>query len=557
MKTKWQLISKLVKGNKLLTFTTFGSGLFYNLLTILIPIGIGKFYEFSFGMNSNKLKLLEAFKIFHTESFISFLYVFFLLVVLRFFFEHVNKYVIGVVGEKFSKDLREQLFKHQLQIKQEIYDDSGIGKYLLRYSGDLKSIQNYITNGILRFAQDVILILIVIGTIGLINYRLSVIVGIFLAVSTFVLWVINNKLYTISKAQRNQKSNMLSFVNTRLRAIASIKIFNKYRPEENRYIKHSNKLYLIGKKNRYVVSLIESIIPLLTYTMLGAIMWYIYDLKNANETEFNETSLLILILLIISFLPILRRILRVSMVWRIGDISFKKLIGILQLDHENQLPFNNLNLSKEAIRFNKVSFHYKQTKNLVFNNLNLTLFPKQSTLIIGASGSGKNTLIKLILKLYTPSQGTITFGEQNFSAISEKTLRKNIAILSNSFPLYGKTVHEAIVYSMKKEKAPKVRKLLDTLQQFEKAENHLKLEDPIGDLGAKLTNGQKRLLMYCRLFLTNKPWFIIDQPLLDLNPKTQWIIIEKLTALKGKKNLVIIDKENIETLKTDKTIYLE
>ncbi|MGZ0017285.1 ABC transporter transmembrane domain-containing protein [Yeosuana sp. AK3] len=557
MKTKWQLIFELIKNNKLLVSIAFVSGLFYNIFTILIPISIGKFYEFNFGLSSKRLNLLEFFPAMHTENFIGFLYVFIALILLRYAFEHTNKYTIGIVGEKFAKDLREQLFKHQLQIKFNVYDNEGIGKYLLRYSGDLKSIQNYVTQGLLRFSQDLILILILIGVIGLINYRLSIIVGVFIVFSVLILSFINIKLYSISVNQRNRRSGMLSFVNTRLRAIASIKVFNKYTPEEKSYQKRSEKLYAIGKKNQFVVSLVESIIPLLTYTMLATLMWYIYNLKHSEGSSFNEASLLILILLIISFLPILRRTLRVNVVWKIGSISFQKLIRILHLEDENNLAFESLNLSKAVISFNKVAFKHENSKNYVFKNLNFTLHPKQNMLFIGASGSGKNTLIKLFLKIYNSTHGTINFGGYEFSSLSEKTIRKNISVISNTFPLYGKTVYEAIVYSIKKEKELMARVLLEDIQKFESDENKLKLEDKIGDLGSKLTNGQKRILMYCRLFLTNKPWFIIDQPFLDLNTKTQFLIQEKLNALKGKKTVIFFDNKMIKGLKIDQTYCIE
>ncbi len=551
MKTKWQLIVSFIRQKKFLVIVAFLSGLFYNIFTLLVPISLGRFYEFNFGFSSHRLKLLGDVPFINIKGFSSFLLFFIALIFFRFALEYINKYSVAIIGEKFAKSLREDLFKHQLQISSSIYDEKGIGKYLLRYSGDLKSIQNYITKGLFQFSQDLILIVFLIVTIAYIDIKLGTIVAVSIGFTIFILFFINTILYSISVNRRNQRSGMLSFVNTRLRAILSIKAFNKYSPEKKRYIKRSEKLYTAGKKYQKVVSLIQSIIPFFTYLMIGLLMWYVYYLKINSNATFNKSAILILILLIISFLPILRRTLRVSIIWKLGNISFEKLLKLFDLETENNLSFEEINLSNKKIITNNVSFKYPDTKTFVFNDLNITILPKKITAIIGNSGSGKNTIIKLLLKIYSPTKGNIYYGKHNHKELSEKTIRKNIAIISNELPLYGKSVYEAIVYSRNEKRKEKAFKILKKLQKFEDINNRLELNDSIGDLGSKLTNGQKKILLYCRALLTNKPLLIIDQPFKGLNSETVFHFKGILNSLKNKKTLIIIDSSLPEGLNID------
>lgn len=551
MKTKWLLIFNFIKRNKLIVSFALLSGLFYNILTLLIPISLGRFYEFNFGFSSHRLKLLDGLPFINSESFTTFFTFFIFIVLFRFIFEYINKSYILIIGEKFTKSLREELFEHQLQISTSIYDEKGIGKYLLRYSGDLKSIQNYITNGIFRFLQDSLLIIFLLVVIAYINIILGAIAAISIGFSIVILFFANSFLYSISVNRRDQRAAMLTFINTRLRAISSIKVFNKYTPEEKRYNNRSDKLYDIGKKYQLIVSLIQSIIPMLTYLMLALLMWYVFHLKTNENYLFDESSLLILILLIISFLPILRRTLRVSIIWKLGDISFEKLLKIFHLEAENNLSFEKIDLSNEEMHFKDVSFKYPASKNMVFNKLNFSILPKRMTLITGGSGSGKNTLINLILKIYKPTSGNIKYGKYDFNKLAEKSIRKNIAVISDTFPLFGRTVYEAIVYSRNEKREQRVSEILKDFQQFEDQNNRLELNSTIGDLGSTLTKGQKKILLYCRALLTNKPFLIIDQPFKDLNLQTIVHLKNKLNSISNTKTIIIIDNCIPEGLHTD------
>ncbi|MEW7292148.1 ABC transporter transmembrane domain-containing protein [Aquimarina sp. 2304DJ70-9] len=554
--TKWNIISTFAISNVTLVVLTFLTGLFYNVLTILIPISIGKFYELSFGFSSHRLAAFKFIPFMDAPDFNSFLVFFFSLVTLRLLFEYLNRFGIGLVGERFSKTLREQLFANQLQIAIGIYDNKGIGKYLLRYSGDLKSIQNYMKNGLIRFSQDVVLLCIVVIAIGYFDTYLGIIIGGCILVSSVILWGINKALYKISLERRNKRSGMLSFVNTRLRGIMALKAFNKYQPEEKRYQKRSDDLYDIGKRYSKIVALLQAIIPAITYSMLGIIMFYVFSSAQSINTSLQGSSLLVLILLIISILPVLRRSLRVSIVWKLGDISFSKLIDIFCLPKENQLPFEQLLLNQEEIVFKDVCFKYPNTTKPVFKHIGLSISPQSTTLFQGTSGSGKSTFIRLLLKLMSPTNGYIAFGNYPCHELSEKTIRKSIAVVSKDFPLYGRNVYEAIVYNRKTKNRERAELLLEHLQQHEDVQNQLQLDSKIGDMACNLTSGQQKILMYCRALLTKKPILILEEPLKELNIKTQKLLLQLLKNITDQKTLILLDDHKVPGFDIDRVHYL-
>ncbi len=545
MKTgKWQLIRAFFSRNPALLAAVLASGLLFNLTALFIPVAIGKFYEFLFNLHSKRLQLLERLGWLQDEGFSQFLLFFTALVVLRFVLEFTNRYLIGIAGERFVRDLREQLFAHQLQVVYPVYEEKGIGRYLLRFSGDLKSVYNYLTRGILRFVQDVLLLLIFWVLVAWLSLPFALVILAFGLLSAGILYWLNKKVYVYSQDRRNRRSGLLSFVSTRLRAILSVKVFNKYTPELKRYQKRSARLYRTGRQFQRITSLVYALIPAITYLLVALLMAvvYFYYLPGKGPMP-DQTTFLVLILLSLSLLPAMRRVLRVSVVWKLGDISFTKLVRILELPAEGTSlpPEKTADLS--SLRFANVSFGY-QPEQPVFRHLDFALTFPGAYLFNGRPGAGKSTLLKLLLGVYRPQAGTIYYGEQPHTAMSESTIRRFFAVVSDSLPLYGSTVYEAIVYSRNAQRRKRATEMLDLLQQHEPASLHLALDDNIGDLGGNLTYGQQRLLMYARALLTNKPVLVLEKPLAGLRSKTSDLLLAELHRRSGDKMIIVLDSHD-------------
>lgn len=555
--TKWKFIKESIKENPGLAALAVISGFFYNIFTVLVPISMGRFYEFNFGFHSVRLKLVfSRVPFINTSNFNVFLIVFIGIILIRFLFEYTNRYVIGILGERFSKSLREQLFAHQLRVITPIYEEKGIGRYLLRFSGDLKSVQNYLTKGVFKFTQDIILIVILLIVISYYSAIMALIILAFIIVSFVLIFFMNNVLYRISVDRRNRRSGLLSFVNTALRSVLSIKVFNKNTPFEYRYNKRSLKLLEGGIKYHRIVALINSSVPFITYLMVGTAMFYIYSIKNSG-LGFDRSTFLIVILLIISFLSIFRRILRVNIIWKLGNISFEKLIAIFMLKKESTSykSKRSIKIYNEAIVFKNVVYNTELSNHE--SPFNIKIDPHSISYIKASAGSGKSLIfIKLLLKIYSPSDGGIYFGKYAADKLSERAIRKQITVVSSKIPLDGNTVFEAISYSRDPEKRLQCEKVLNELQQFIPKSQHLNLSSKIGEQSNHLNDSQKQLLLWCRVLLTNKPIWILHFPFNFINENLKKHLLQIILNLKEKKTIIFIDEGFPEGLNIDKSFEL-
>ncbi len=547
MVTKKDILFDYFKSNKLTTAITVVVSLLSNVFSIVIPVSIGKFYNLVFGLNAQRSKMLDFLPSVFWDTVPHFLTFFIVLVMLKVIFDFAQRYQVAGMGEKLLMDIRKMLFKAQLDIPMPVYDEKGIGKYLLRHSGDLKSVQNYMAKGIVGFAVDVILLCLVLLTLALLDKDLLIILLISLPFIGVTIIFLNRLLHSKSLTQRNYKSGLLSFVNITLRSILSIKAFNRTVPEMNRYEKRSERVYRASMKYHAIRSVVMAVAPGLFYTILFSILCYVYYQQQSGLPSLDAGALLTAILLLITSMPVFRRLLRVSTFWELGHISFDKLIKVLHLAENDEAFSSELKLVEGRIVFSGVSFQYPGSVKSVLL-IDQVIHPGQTTLIQGSAGVGKTTMIKLLTGLYLPGTGKITIDRQDLSTVTRKSIRKAMAVVSENWPLLGKTVFQAISYSRKAEKRRLAEDMLDAVQLHLPENLKLSLDSRIGDLGAGLSKGQRKLLAYARALLTDKPVLIIDSPFHGLDRATQRQIADLINGLRGKKTVIVFDQFDQERL---------
>lgn len=541
MLTKNKILSGFFKGNKLIITITFVVSLFSNIFTIIIPVSIGKFYNLVFGLNTHRSQVLGFLPDWFWDTTPRFLTFFMALVLLKIIFDFLQRYQVGRVGEKMLFFIRDKLFFSQLRMPMQIYDEKGIGKYLLRHSGDLKSTQNYVTKGLIGFLVDALLLTLVLVTIGILDSGLLLIILGFLPVFGALMFVLNRALHDRSLVRRNYKAGLLSFVNATLRSILSLKAFNRLNPEMARYTTRSQKVYRAGIRYHQINSVIMAVIPGLLYVMLFAILYYTYYQYEYGNANIDAGSLLAAILLLITGMPVFRRTLRVNTVWELGNISFRKLLIVLNHTAGDGDPLPEFRFKRGEITFKGVSFQYPGSEKM-FSFSGFTIPAGRITCIQGRTGSGKTTLLKLLAGLYMPTKGKVLFDNQDTRLVSKKSLRKAITIVPEDWPFFGRNVFEAISYSRKSRKWPESARVLDLIQEKCPESLKLHLDTRIGDLACNLSKGQKKLLAYARALLTDKPVVIIDEPFSGLDETSRRHVASIINSLKGKKTVIILDQ---------------
>jgi len=220
---------------------------------------------------------------------------------------------------------------------------------------------------------------------------------------------------------------------------------------------------------------------------------------------------------------------------------------------------SNLNIEKGLIEFNNVYFKYnKNSKNPALNKINFTIEPKQTIALVGRSGSGKSTIIKLLLRHYDTSDGKVKIDGNYIEDYSLQNLRKNIAIVSQDVELFNDTIYENIAYGVDNVSMTEVLNAAKMAYADEFIQKlHKKYKTKIGERGIRLSGGQKQRIAIARALIKKPKIIIFDEATSSLDSESEKKIHEAIFKLIGKQTLILIAHRFSTIEHADKIILLE
>ncbi|MCB2358074.1 ABC transporter ATP-binding protein [Clostridium estertheticum] len=207
-------------------------------------------------------------------------------------------------------------------------------------------------------------------------------------------------------------------------------------------------------------------------------------------------------------------------------LSIERVYELLDMDDENSGKNQNLNEEIKSIKFENVAFKYKNNIKNVLNNINFEIIKGEKVLIKGENGSGKSTIIKLLLGLYNPVEGRMLCNNIDMSMINTKSLRERIGIVSQSIFLFKGTVLANILYGQTKKKLKDVEELIKKLGLQEYINRLPKgLDTEITQNNSGISGGQAQVIAFIRVILSNKDVIILDEPISNVDVETRDLIL--------------------------------
>ena len=463
-----------------------------------------------------------------------------LLLLLEVFSNYLFIYNAGVLGQSVVKDIRVKLFNHIQNFKLKYYDDSSVGILITRTVTDMERIADIFGQGLFLIISDLLKMLIVSSVMIYMNIELSLIVFLSLPFILFATKVFQKYMKKAFEEVRNEVANLNSFVQERITGINVVKLFAREEVEYKNFKIINERHKKAWLKTVWYNSIFFPFAEIFSSLTLGLVVWYGgMSIVLENTSSIGELTAFIMMIPML-FRP-LNQIANKFNTLIMGMVAAERVFKILD---ENQkikdLGNKKTYTLKGKIHYKNVNFSYK--KNIkVLKSFNLNIKPGTVNAIVGPTGSGKSTVIKLLNRFYEIDSGDIMIDEIKIQDYSISSLRKNIGFISQDVHLFSDTIFNNIVLYDKKI----------TLENVKKAANDIQINDFIESLpggynynvlerGVGLSTGQRQLISFLRVYIKNPQILVLDEATSSIDTESEILIQNAIKNITKNRTSIII-----------------
>ena len=355
-----------------------------------------------------------------------------------FIFSSLFSYILNISGQKIMFSIRESLFRHIVKLPQSYFDSNDVGRITTRVTNDINALNEFYTNVLVQLVKD---FLVVIGVIFLIisfNSLLGLIIlGINIVVIILAL-LYKERLRRVYSNLRRTISQLNSFINESIRSISLLKMYNKEQLNYRRFSYYSENNYQANLDQMYTFAMFRPFIEFTTVFTAGVIIWVGSHQVIQKSMSIGEL-LAVLFYLRMMFKPILDLADKYNILQSALAAS-ENLFSIINTSSEkNGKKLFNKNF--KSIVFKDIWFSYAND-NWILKNFNLEIMNGDSFVLIGSTGSGKTTILNLILGFYKPQKGQILIDGTPLDSYDMESIRSNFSVIMQDTPLFNNVPNE-------------------------------------------------------------------------------------------------------------------
>ena len=472
-------------------------------------------------------------------------------------FQFLFVYFTNLLGQKVVFDIRNKLFSKIISFKMSYYNKSSIGRLVTRTVNDMETIASIFSQGLFMIIADLILMLSVLTVMVILSLKLSIIIFLILPFIIVATRLFQMAMKVAFNQVRNEVANLNSFVQERLSGMKEIQIFNRQEIEYENFKNINERHKQAWLKTVWYNSIFFPISEISTSITIGLLVWYAGFNNIADENSVSLGTIFLFIQLSQMLFRPLRQIADKFNTLQMGMVAANRVFKILDTDEFVKDTGTNLDEVKGEIIFDKVNFSY-EVNNPIIKNLSIEIKAGERVAIVGPTGSGKSTIIKLILRFFEINSGKIYVDGTSIEKFSLKNLRSQISLVSQDIFLFADSIYNNISLFKKnisKDKIENAANEIGILEFINKLPGGFNYN--VKERGVMLSEGQRQLISFLRAYVSNPKILILDEATSSIDSKTEQLIQYATNKIIEGKTSIIIAHRLSTILNADKIIYLD
>lgn len=483
-----------------------------------------------------------------------------ILAVLTFFiwageslFEYLFQILWRNLAQRLQSDLRQDAYEHAQRLDMSFFEANSSGQLVATMNDDVNQLERFLDGG----ANAMIQVAVTVVAVGAVFFVLSPLIA--LLAFTPIPLIIWGAFYFQRKAGplyadvREKVGDLSSRLANNLGGIATIKSFTAEQREAKR-LKDASEAYVDA--NRRAIRISSAFIPVIRMAILaGFLATFTVGGMMALEGSLNVGAYGVLVFLTQRLLWPLTGLAEVIDLFERAMASTRRILDLLAepVNVRDEAGKSLEQPVRGKVSFNQVSFRYAGS-GAGIQDITLNVPAGNTLALVGATGSGKSTLIKLLLRFYDPAHGDIRIDGQPIREVSLKSLRDAIGLVSQDVYLFEGSIRNNLAYGKPDASEEEIMEAARTAEAWSFIEALPQgLDTPVGERGIRLSGGQRQRLSLARALLKNPPILVLDEATSAVDNETEAAIQRSLKRI-GHNRTVIMIAHRLSTIVDADTI---
>jgi ATP-binding cassette subfamily B protein len=445
------------------------------------------------------------------------------------------------VSERFLLALRSEVFRHVQGLSLGFFERRRLGDVLSRVTGDVDAVETFLLSGVADALYYVMRLGIFVGLLFYLRWDLTLLALVIAPMFWFAARHFSRLIKAVSRERRRRTGSISAISEEVLGNIALVQAYNRQEWEHSRFQRESLGKFRATMASARISALFGPLIDLIELT--GALVVMGLGTWELTRGQLTLGGLMVFLGLVSQLYSPIRELSHLSNTFYGASASAERIIELLDQRPQVREAANAAVLGRVRgdVEFDGVSFSYPETTEPALSQLSFRVAPGETLAVVGASGAGKSTAAKLLLRFYDPAHGSVRLDGADLRELRLGDLRENVAVvLQETLVLHG-TVRENIAYGRPDASGAEVV----AAARAADAHEFIKLlpegyDTLVGQRGRLLSGGQRQRLAIARAMIRDAPVLILDEPTTGLDAESGRRILEPLRRLMAGRTTIII-----------------
>lgn len=450
-----------------------------------------------------------------------------------------QQFFMSYVGEGVIRHIRNMLYDKIIDMPLSFFHEEKTGNLMSRVTNDVNVIKNMVSTAVTGALRDFFTILLLTIYTFVLLWKLALFAFVILPLAFYPIIIFGRRVRRVSTGWQEAMADLSSFLHETFSGSKIVKAFGMEGYEKERFFHKTKKIFVLEIKTVIAKSLSSPVMEFLGGIGIAFVIWFGgAQVISGHLTVGTFMSFLAAVIMLYD--PV-KKLSKLNNAIQEGLAATDRVFDIIERESDITDPENPVEIKTcpHHVEFKSVSFRYD--RDMVLKGINLEANEGEVLALAGVSGGGKSSLVNLIPRFYDVTEGAILIDGINLKDASIASLRKQIAIVTQEPILFNDTVRNNIAYGNPKasdeeiEAAAKAAYAFDFVESFPDG-----FATSIGELGGRLSGGEKQRICIARALLKNAPILILDEATSSLDTESEMLVQKALENLmKGRTTFVI------------------